>query len=134
MEDHIFEPVTSALPHKSSELSLWPDKNSVPDLHALDFDRPRSRAVFICVPWNAWSIRVEFGAGQKSSAANRVLELGWRVYYYGAAVFPLDAGRPAGNPQIAEAIAIRARGASAEAKYPNITIVISVTYVDKETN
>ena len=69
MEDHIFEPVTSAFPNESAELRLWSDTNSIPHLHALDLDRTRAGSFSVCLSRDFGPTRLELGARKKPSAA-----------------------------------------------------------------
>src|SRR5438046_3151642 len=72
MEDHPSQPAASSLPNKSAELSLWPDPDSVSNLHALGCDWAGSGVVSLFLSGDTWAIRLEPRTRQDSSASNRV--------------------------------------------------------------
>jgi len=76
LENCSLESVASTFPHKLIELSLWPNANSVSNVHALGLDRAGSGAFFVRVYRNLGSTWAQSDARQESTAYYRVLDLG----------------------------------------------------------
>src|SRR5471032_880310 len=75
MENHSSQSITSTLPDKLVELSVWADPNSFSCLHALGRDRTSARAVPLLISRNARPVGLESGSRPDASTHRRIFYL-----------------------------------------------------------